>query len=227
MAGAGTGGPAPAAAMTEAPLLAPYEGRGRGLGGLAAAARFVVILGVALAHQVADAVEAVTAPWVRLIQNRVVLVLVVPAGLVPFVRAARPGLRRGYLRRARGPLCALLAAAGSLGLVLAASATQSGTSLGGSAFWRLSLLTWLIFFGLGALVNGVANVFRTADVHEVLPPLVSVALVWANLVADLVGGKYGDAPDRVAAFLLWGGPLTVTCLALWELRRLRVRHGLT
>ncbi|MCR0988937.1 hypothetical protein ACWGS5_05080 [Streptomyces albidoflavus] len=28
MAGAGTGGPAPAAAMTEAPLLAPYEGRG-------------------------------------------------------------------------------------------------------------------------------------------------------------------------------------------------------
>ncbi|MFF2312044.1 hypothetical protein ACFVVJ_20650 [Streptomyces albidoflavus] len=187
----------------------------------------MVILGVALAHQVADAVEAVTAPWVRLIQNRVVLVLVVPAGLVPFVRAARPGLRRGYLRRARGPLCALLAAAGSLGLVLAASATQSGTSLGGSAFWRLSLLTWLIFFGLGALVNGVANVFRTADVHEVLPPLVSVALVWANLVADLVGGKYGDAPDRVAAFLLWGGPLTVTCLALWELRRLRVRHGLT
>ncbi|OWA16173.1 hypothetical protein B9W68_07795 [Streptomyces sp. CS227] len=79
---------------------------------------------------------------------------------------------------------------------------QSGTSLGGSAFWRLSPLTWLIFFGLGALVNGVAHVFRTADVHEVLPPLVSVALVWVHLVVDLVSGKYGDAPDRVAAFLL-------------------------
>lgn len=107
------------------------------------------------------------------------------------------------------------------------SATRSGNSFRGSAFWLLFLLTWMIFFGLGALVNGVANVFRTADVHEVLPPLVSVALVWVNLVVDLVSGKYGDAPDRVAAFLLWGGPLTVTCLALWELRRLRRGHGLT
>ncbi|MFC7470936.1 hypothetical protein ACFQVA_30385 [Actinomadura keratinilytica] len=193
----------------------------------------MVILGVALAHQVADAVEAVTAPWVRLIQNRVVLVLVVPAGLVLFVRAARPGLRRGV--PAPGAGTALRPAGGGW---LARPRPRGERhpvgdhSLGGSAFWRLSLLTWLIFFGLGALVNGVANVFRTADVHEVLPPLVSVALVsvalvWVNLVADLVGGKYGDAPDRVAAFLLWGGPLTVTCLALWELRRLRVRHGLT
>lgn len=49
--------------------------------------------------------EAVTEPWVQLIQNCVVLV--VPVGLVLFVRAARPGLRQGYLRRARGPLCAL------------------------------------------------------------------------------------------------------------------------
>ncbi len=258
MAGPSTGGPGAAAAMTDAPLLAPYQGRGsrpwaawllppvaarrlcrpsrpdriddratRAVQRARAAAGFVVILGVALAYQAADAVEAVTEPWVQLIQNCVVLVLVVPVGLVLFVRAARPDLRRGYLRRARGPLCALLAVAGSLGFILVVSATQSGNSFRGSAFWLLFLLTWMIFFGLGALVNGVANVFRTADVHEVLPPLVSVALVWVNLVVDLVSGKYGDAPDRVAAFLLWGGPLTVTCLALWELRRLRRGHGLT
>ncbi|MFE0222255.1 hypothetical protein ACFW0U_15555, partial [Streptomyces albidoflavus] len=97
--------------MTDAPLLAPYQGRGsrpwaawllppvaarrlcrpsrpdriddratRAVQRARAAAGFVVILGVALAYQVADAVEAVTEPWVQLIQNCVVLVLVVPVG---------------------------------------------------------------------------------------------------------------------------------------------------
>ncbi|MFI8131688.1 hypothetical protein SJI45_22180 [Streptomyces sp. S399] len=190
-------------------------------------AGFVVVLGVALVYQVADAVEAVTAPWVQLVQNCVVLVLVVPVTLAVFVKAARPGMRRIYLRRARGPLCVLLSLLVSLVAVLAVAFTQPGGDVTGSGLWLVLAMAWLVFFGLGALANSVANVFRTADVHEVVPPLVSVALVWVNLVVDLVTGKYGDAPEKVAAFLLWGGPLTVTCLALWELRRLRVHHGLT
>ncbi|WP_216588451.1 hypothetical protein [Streptomyces brasiliscabiei] len=69
--------------------------------------------------------------------------------------------------------------------------------------------------------------FRTADVHELLPALLSPLLVWS-----LFALSYSDTPDVAAppavilSFLL-GGPLTVTALSVWEVRRLRVRHGVT
>ncbi|MFD4987162.1 hypothetical protein [Streptomyces sp. NPDC058374] len=189
-------------------------------------AGFVVVLGVAFAYQVADAMEVVTAPWLQIIQNCLVLVLVVPVVLAVFIRSARPDLRRPYLRRSRGPLCVLLSLLAVVVFLTVTTLTTGGNLAETAVAVRLAAV-WLIFFGISALLNSVANVFRTADVHEVVPPMVSVALVWVNLAVDLIGDKYGDAPESVARLLLYGGPVTVTVLALWELRRLRVRHGLT
>lgn len=193
---------------------------------LRAGAGFVVVLGVALAYDLTDATEAVTQPWIQVFQNCGMLVVLVPIVSGIFIRSARPDLRRGYLRRTRGPAAVLGVLVGLVVVLVLMTMAGQGTFGTMSPLWAL-LGLWAMIFGLVALLNSVANVFRTADVHEVLPPLVSMVLVWANLLVDLVGDKYGEAPENVASLLLYGGPVTVTVLALWELRRLRTRHGLT
>lgn len=86
----------------------------------------------------------------------------------------------------------------------------------------LSLFTTLL-----VTFMALNSCFRTADVHELLPALLSPLLVWS-----LFALSYSDTPDVAAppaviySFLL-GGPLTVTALSVWEVRRLRIRHGVT
>ncbi|MGW6204575.1 hypothetical protein ACWF9B_13140 [Streptomyces sp. NPDC055089] len=40
-------------------------------------------------------------------------------------------------------------------------------------------------------------------------------------------GAYEGVPLGVRLVFLLGAPLTVTAAAMWELRRLRTRHGIT
>ncbi|WP_371578463.1 hypothetical protein [Streptomyces sp. NBC_01314] len=67
--------------------------------------------------------------------------------------------------------------------------------------------------------------FRTADVHELLPVLLSPLLVWWPFALSFSDTPDMAAPPAVIYTFLLGGPLTVTALSLWEIRRLRVRHG--
>jgi hypothetical protein len=69
--------------------------------------------------------------------------------------------------------------------------------------------------------------FRTADVHELLPALLSPLLVWSLLALGFSDTPDVAAPPAVILSFLLGGPLTVTALSVWEIRRLRVRHGVT
>lgn len=89
------------------------------------------------------------------------------------------------------------------------------------------VLIFSIFITLLVTFRALNSCFRTADVHELLPALLSPLLVWSLFALSL-----GDTPDVAAppavlySFLL-GGPLTVTVLSVWEIRRLRRRYGIT
>lgn len=164
-----------------------------------------------------------------------VLLVAVPVGLLVFVAAARPPARALYLRRMAGPMKGFLALFVSVltlwGLLQDSGGTRIAQQLGAwqILFLPLALATVLfaVPYGLTAVVLCVHYVFRTADVHEVLPALISPVLVWALFAFQLLDSSPVDAPAGVRILFLFGPPLSVTALSLWELRRLRVRFGIT
>ncbi|MEW1639095.1 hypothetical protein AB0469_34205 [Streptomyces sp. NPDC093801] len=84
-----------------------------------------------------------------------------------------------------------------------------------------------VLFTLVALVVGLNSCFRTGDVHELLPALLSPLLVWSLFGFQLFDGPDVAAPPEVIYTFMLGGPLSVTALSLWEIRRLRTRYGIT
>ncbi|UUU32204.1 hypothetical protein JIX56_21125 [Streptomyces sp. CA-210063] len=84
-----------------------------------------------------------------------------------------------------------------------------------------------VFTTLLVTFMALNSCFRTADVHELLPALLSPLLVWSLFALSFSDTPDVAAPPAVIYSFLLGGPLTVTALSVWELRRLRVRHGVT
>ncbi|MET9696958.1 hypothetical protein ABZY31_08535 [Streptomyces sp. NPDC006529] len=172
---------------------------------------------------------------VELILSAGLLLVLAPLLIGAFVCAARPPGPAFYRRRLRGPLI-------SLGALLATAALfwggvlQQGlsTTLFGAGPLGMLLTPVLGFlalfsipFTLASAALCVHHAFRTADVHEVLPPLISPVLVWALAVVQVFDNAPVDAPLPVRILFLLGPPLSVTALSAWELRRLRVRYGIT
>ncbi|MEU8572686.1 hypothetical protein [Streptomyces asoensis] len=177
------------------------------------------------------------------------------AGLVAvtvFITASRPPLRRVYLRRLKAPGETLRAL-----LIGSAMAWGGGTLLakllGGEIVpWSrihshgilatvaasvplvvLVLPVCLVFTLMGAVFvlscvwYSFNSCFRLGDVHELLPALVSPVLVWALFVLSCLDGPDVAAPPLVLYPFLLGGPLSVTALSAWEIRRLNRRYGMT
>ncbi|MEU4954095.1 hypothetical protein [Streptomyces lavendulae] len=89
------------------------------------------------------------------------------------------------------------------------------------------LLVAAVLFTLAALVIGLNGCFRTGDVHELMPALLSPLLVWSLFGFQLFDGPDVSAPPEVLWAFMLGGPVSVTALSLWEVRRLRSRYGIT
>ncbi|MCX4546253.1 hypothetical protein [Streptomyces sp. NBC_01565] len=89
------------------------------------------------------------------------------------------------------------------------------------------VLVAAVLFTLVALVAGLNSCFRTGDVHELLPALLSPLLVWSLFGFQLFDGPDVAAPPEVLYTFMLGGPLSVSALSLWEIRRLRTRYGVT
>ncbi|MCX4528571.1 MULTISPECIES: hypothetical protein [unclassified Streptomyces] len=158
------------------------------------------------------------------------LLVLGPLALVAFVCAARRPGPAFYRARLRGPLTAL----GSLfGTVFLMWLVPNGFgAVPGGLGSVLSLVggigyLFLVPFALASAVFCVHFTFRTADVHEVLPPLVSPVLVWAMAFFQLFDTPPVAAPLGVRILFLVGPPLSVTALSAWELRRLRAYYGIT
>ncbi|MFJ8209388.1 hypothetical protein [Streptomyces sp. NPDC096033] len=160
-----------------------------------------------------------------------VLVCTFPVVVGAFVAAARGPLRGLYLRRALRPLGSVLAVMASMATFPLAMAPESAGLREAVGLPGKIVIGALCFWSLGFALYGIGlslvHVFRTADIHEVLPPLLAGVLVWEMALLDVVTGAYPQVPAAVRTVFILGAPVTVTALSWWELRRLGRRHGLT
>ncbi|WP_217231362.1 hypothetical protein [Streptomyces anulatus] len=164
-----------------------------------------------------------------------VLLITAPVALGIFVAAARPPARSVYIRRLAGPAKGFFALFMSVlvlwGLLQDSAGARMAQELG---MWKIVFLPlalgavlFAVPYGLTAVVLCVHYVFRTADVHEVLPALLSPVLVWVLFAFQVTDPSAVDAPTAVRALFLFGPPVSVSVLSLLELRRLRRRFGIT
>ncbi|MGW1274471.1 hypothetical protein ACWD5A_38465, partial [Streptomyces sp. NPDC002491] len=143
--------------------------------------------------------------------------------------------RRELLRRAAKPFGSIVAIIAAVALFPAAVLTGllDGRFATGPATTvitvvvALFMIVWVLPFVVYGVGMSLVHVFRTADIHETVPPLLALVLVWETTVIDAFTGAYEGVPGPVRILLLLGAPLSVTAVALWELRRLRVGYGLT
>lgn len=159
-----------------------------------------------------------------------------PLAVAVFIAAARPPHRRLFLRRVAKPagaLLALLLALGAPRLITGLGLVTEETNWTASAgrvvllFALGAFLLWLAPFALHGMAQSLVHVFRTADLHETVPPLPPTLLVWEAALFEVFRGTYDGVPLGARLTFLPGAPLTVTAVAMGELRRLRTRHGIT
>ncbi|WP_234024273.1 hypothetical protein [Streptomyces sp. HGB0020] len=162
-----------------------------------------------------------------------VLICTFPVVLGVFVAAAQQPLRRLYLRRALRPLAsigALLGAMATFPLAMAPDPVTRGfrdlIGLPGK-FLLFLACAWSVGFALYGIGLSLIHVLRTADIHELVPPSLAIVLSWELALLDVITGAYAGVPLLARVVFMMGAPITVTALSLWEIRRLRERHGLT
>ncbi|THA57837.1 hypothetical protein [Streptomyces sp. A1136] len=198
------------------------------LGLLAWVGLMVTYRAVVSAHDVeAVADERLNQSW----SGVLALVCTFPVVVGGFIAAARVGLRRVYLRRAACPLGAVVAIMASMGTSAPAMAPEfagfrDAVGLPGKIAIGV-LCLWSICFALYGIGLSLVHVFRTADIHEVVPPVLAGVLVWEMALMDVITGAYPQVPPVARAVFILGAPVTVTALSWWELRRLRRHHGLS
>jgi hypothetical protein len=167
--------------------------------------------------------------------NVLVLSVTFPVVVGLFIAAARPPARGELLRRAAKPFGSILA-------IIAGVAVFPASVLTGFVDGRLATnpllavitavvtlftFVWVLPFVIYGIGMSLVHVFRAADIHETVPPLLALVLVWEMGLIDLLTGAYESLPGPLRIVLMLGAPLSVTTVALWELRRLRDNYGLT
>ncbi|MBB5939274.1 hypothetical protein [Streptomyces zagrosensis] len=164
-----------------------------------------------------------------------VLLIAGPLVILGFISYAPPHLRPHLRSRLRAPLTAVgwyvltLAVIGGI-LVLTAQIDDRD----GRSWWEyvlavaaLIVIVWGLPFFLLASLYSARTAFNSAQVHPMLPPVLTMALVWVFAVFNLIGDGMPGGPPVVQFSSMLGGPLSVTAASLWELRRMKSRFGVT
>lgn len=171
---------------------------------------------------------------VKLILAPLLLIFTGPLVVFGFIRYAPATHRRVLRSRLREPLKAVGWYIGILvgvGLVLAGSALvlkqNYGTLVNGLIALALLIgLVWLLPFLLFASAFAARYAFNTSNVHAALPAALTVVLVWELMLSSLaLEGGLPHGPPLAQWGAVLGGPMSVTAVALWELHRMRTRHG--
>ncbi|MEY9992213.1 hypothetical protein ABIE67_004245 [Streptomyces sp. V4I8] len=184
-----------------------------------------------IAESVQDAAsDRFNQSWISVL----VLCVTFPVAVGILLALASPAARRELLRRAAkcfGAMVALVAAVFVFPLTIltgfmdgrfATNPVMSVLTYTGIALTFVWVLPF-IFWGIGL---ALLHVFRTADIHETMPPLLAMTLVWEMALIDLFTNPYEGVPLPVRIVFMLGAPVSVTAVGLWELHRLRVHHGL-
>ncbi|NDU71727.1 hypothetical protein GWI34_03660 [Actinomadura sp. DSM 109109] len=177
----------------------------------------------------------------QIVMSATLLPATFPVVVGAFILGSRPGNRVLYLRRSLKPLGALLALAGTVVFfVVLTSVMPDGGLIADDeqpspavyakllAMVVIAVVTlWAMAFLFCGATLALIHMFRTADIHEVLPPIIASLLVWELAIMDLFSHDYDALPVPARLAMLLGGPLSVTLTSLWELHRLKARHNLT
>ncbi|MFC8350117.1 hypothetical protein [Streptomyces sp. NPDC057280] len=151
---------------------------------------------------------------------------------------AAPAARRDLLRRAGrcfGAIVAMMAAASVFPIIVLSGFFEGQEPLveghftvtkGLTLALTLFVLFWVTPFVVWGVGLAVQHVFRTADIHETVPPLLIMALAWETALIDMFTGAHEGVPTVIRYVFILGAPLSVTAVGLWELHRLRVHYGL-
>ncbi|MGI5347414.1 hypothetical protein ACQEU8_04390 [Streptomyces sp. CA-250714] len=150
------------------------------------------------------------------------------------VALARPAQRRELLRRAARPFGAIVAIFAGMFLFPLQVLTGFGSGLFAGNLPMTILehtatvitIVWVLPFVIYGVAMSLVHVFRTADIHETVPPLIAMTVVWEMLIVDLFTGAYAGVPGPLRMIMLVGAPVSVTAVGLWELHRLRAYYGL-
>ncbi|MEU5077557.1 hypothetical protein AB0G76_39315 [Streptomyces asoensis] len=85
---------------------------------------------------------------------------------------------------------------------------------------------WMAFFVMAGAVRLSGNFFGSAAVHRCLPPLLATVTPWLMAVPDLVTGDLHGLSLTMGVVFILGAPVTVSGIALLEMRRLKRRYGI-
>ncbi|WP_381799059.1 hypothetical protein [Streptomyces niveus] len=194
----------------------------------------VVVVWMLLSYGVAADGDAVLDDRLGQAQTAFILMAVsFPLVVGGFIAAARPPSRRLLLRRVGKPVGALVVVIACVALPRMATGLVEGreihADLAGVVTFLIYIwcLVWFLPFAMYGVVQSMVHILRTADIHETLPPVMAIVLVWELAVVDMIQGAYDGVPFGVRMAFTFGAPLSVTAVALWEFRRLRTRHGIT
>ncbi|MFJ8011714.1 hypothetical protein [Streptomyces sp. NPDC096339] len=169
---------------------------------------------------------------VKLLITPVLLLAGVPLVVGVFIACARPVRRTRMRAKLRGPLIAVAAflghivpaAGGVVGMLLVVSTYGVG-----SAWSVLALLGCVVVAGRGAAFVWFAvpaisrHMFRTVEVHQALPALLTVVLAWELVIQ---GSLFSASGPSDHPWLPVGGALATTAVAVFEIHRLATRHGI-
>lgn len=156
-----------------------------------------------------------------------VLLVVTPltVGVMLFVWRRRTGHLRGMRTPLVNALVLLLIFIGSVALTVTTWQMVSGLGFLLAVLCFFAGLWLTVFVGAGAVyVSG--NFFGTAAVHRCLPPLLAMVTTWLVAIPDLVTGDLHGLSLTLGIVFILGAPVTVTGIALLEMRRLRRHHGI-
>ncbi|MGH4031289.1 hypothetical protein ACQB60_20415 [Actinomycetota bacterium Odt1-20B] len=188
-----------------------------------------------LSTKLSDAAdEQVDKSWT----SALVLAATLPVVVGVLYGLAAPAARRDLLRRAGrcfGAIVAMMAAASVFPIIVLSGLFEGEEPLVEGHFTvtkglMLAVILFVLFWVTPFVVWGVGlavqHVFRTADIHETVPPLLIMALAWGMALIDIFTGAHEGVPTVIRYVFILGAPLSVTAVGLWELHRLRVHYGL-
>jgi hypothetical protein len=164
-----------------------------------------------------------------------VLIIAAPLVIAGFIYYAPPHLRPQLRSRLRAPLKAVgwyvLTLVVMGGILVPTS--QLVNDRDGKDWWEyvlviasLIVFVWGFPFFFMASLYSARSAFNSAQVHPMLPPVLTMTLVWVFTALSLTDGLPGG-PPLVQFCSVLGGPLSVTAVSLWELRRMKTRFGVT
>jgi hypothetical protein len=173
----------------------------------------------------------------QLVLTPILLLIAGPVVIALFIRYA-PSERRRLLRSRLGVpaktvgwyVLTVAVLAGTVWVISANTDVMEGLHgvwLFVAAVPAVVFVFWGLPFFFMASAYVARSAFNTAYVHAGLPAVITVVMVWIIAVFNATGSGMPGGPLWAQFCSLFGGPISVTALSLWELRRLRTRHGVT